>query len=260
MSDFSILIVVPTLNSYKLLPALVRSLYCQTYDNWRVLFIDGGSCKPHIDYLQGICIDPHFTWLSQSSEHIGIFGAMNQGFFFAEMYEWILFWGSDDWASSNNIFERITFIIKNSDPLPDLIVCKGCYVKPSTATLVRSSRFLEAGILDTDSFRSTLFWGCTPPHQATLFGPGARSRLLQYSPSFRLSADLDYFLKLSRFRDLSICCLNVELVYMGDEGISGKQTRRRLQEVRRAYVSSFGMLWFFPFLLRYIRRMLSLIN
>ena len=35
--------------------------------------------------------------------------------------------------------------------------------------------------------------GSTPPHQPTLFGPG-----------FRLSADLDYFLQLSRHPSLRV--------------------------------------------------------
>ena len=38
--DFSILIAVPTLNSSKELPSLIKSLDMQTFTNWEVLFID----------------------------------------------------------------------------------------------------------------------------------------------------------------------------------------------------------------------------
>jgi len=104
------------------------------------------------------------------------------------------------------------------------------------------------------SYRLSLFLGSTPPHQATLIGPGSRQQLACYTPGFRLSADLDYFLELSRSEGLRVKLLPVELVQMAVAGISGVQHRRRLQEVRRAYRRAFGLLWWCPFLLRYLQR------
>jgi hypothetical protein len=57
-----------------------------------------------------------------------------------------------------------------------------------------------------------------------------------------------------------VVCLDLELVVMGSGGISGVQTRRRLQEVRRAYRRAFGGVWPVPFLLRYAQRLLSLVG
>ena len=74
--------------------------------------------------------------------------------------------------------------------------------------LVAISMFQPEGVLRT-AFRNALLLGSTPPHQATLFGPGARSMLNQYAAGFRLSADLDYFLRLSRHPGLSILCLDL---------------------------------------------------
>ena len=99
-----------------------------------------------------------------------------------------------------------------------------------------------------------------PPHQATLFGPGARRRLPRYASGFRLSGDLDYFLQLSRSSDLVVQCSDLELVHMSAGGISGQQTKRRLQEVRRAYYRAFGLSWWISFLLRYVRRIMSLME
>ena len=80
-----------------------------------------------------------------------------------------------------------------------------------------------------------------------------------YSSGFSLSADLDYFLQLSNQFGLRVQCLDLELVHMADGGVSGQQTKRRLQEVRLAYHRSFAWLWWFPFLVRYLRRLLSLV-
>ena len=54
-----------------------------------------------------------------------------------------------------------------------------------------------------------------------------------------------------------MCRSDLELVHMGDGGVSGQQTRRRLAEVRRAYRRAFGAFWPVPFLLRYGQRIIS---
>ena len=61
-------------------------------------------------------------------------------------------------------------------------------------------------------------------------------------------------------QELELQCLDLELVHMSDAGVSGQQTRRRLQEVRYAYLRSFSCFWWFPFLARYIKRIFSLIG
>ena len=62
-----ILIVVPTLNSYILLPKLVDSLKTQTNGNWEVLFVDGNSSKKHRDWLAKVCKeDIRFNWIKQN--------------------------------------------------------------------------------------------------------------------------------------------------------------------------------------------------
>jgi len=200
-------------------------------------------------------------WLEQSTAEFGIFGAMNQGFSHAAPDDYLLFWGSDDWAAALHVFAEIVSGLRNASSsglLPDLLVCRGRYVNAVSGALSRPSVFQHAGVLGSAAYRLALFLGSTPPHQATVFCPGARRRLIRYSSDFRLSADLDYFLQLSRFASLRIQCLDLELVHMADNGVSGQQTQRRLQEVRRAYRRAFGWRWWVPFLLRYLRRLASL--
>jgi glycosyltransferase involved in cell wall biosynthesis len=264
MNAPSLLIVLPTLNSSQLLPRLLCSLQQQTWTSWRLLFVDGPSRLAHREWLQRFCVDePRCRWIIQDAAEPGIFGAMNQGFVAADHSDWVLFWGSDDWAASSTVFAEmfaaIRFVIDGGEG-PDLVVCRGRYFKVSTGTMGRCSVFNQRAVLSGSSYRRALFLGSTPPHQATLFGPGARSRLDRYAPGFRLSADLDYFLQISSHPDLVVQCLDLELVHMADSGISSHQTRRRLQEVRRAYRRAFGVVWWFPFLARYIRRIFSLLH
>jgi hypothetical protein len=185
---------------------------------------------------------------------------MNQGFAQAAPRDWLLFWGSDDWAACPDVLANAIAALESSIRSPDLLVCRGRYADPSSGVLARPTVFHSASLLSSVGYRRSVFLGCTPPHQATLFGPGARQRLSSYAPGFRLSADLDYFLQLSSYPGLRVQCLDLELVHMADGGVSGQQTKRRLGEVRRAYRRTFGWYWWFPFLIRYLRRAASLLD
>jgi len=267
LKNYRLVVVVPTLESYSILPNLFNSLLAQTYLDWSVLLVDGRSSFTHCKFLDHICLqDNRFSWIQQGKESLGIFGAMNHGFDFADQDAWLLFWGSDDWAPQANVFYEAMSAIAASNIagfVPDLVVCRGKYVD-SIGNLVRSAGFNccseTNGVLNSKTFRRALSLGVTPPHQATLIGPGARARLSSYAEGFRLSGDLDYFLQLSRFPDLRVQVLDLELVHMSSGGISGQQTQRRLQEVRRAYQRAFGWLWWFPFIARYVRRLFSLLH
>ncbi|MCP9801882.1 glycosyltransferase [Synechococcus sp. RedBA-s] len=255
----SLLIVVPTRNSHQLLPRLLNSLQAQSWPHWRLLFIDGASAPEHRQWLEQCCAkDLRCRWIPQSPDEPGIFGAMNQGFAAAGPTDWLLFWGSDDWAPAPDVFERAGQALGPDQP--DLIVCRGRYVSmvadpAAPPCLARATALRWFG-----SYRRSLALGSTPPHQATLIGPGARAHLARYTPGFRLSADLDYFLQLSRWPDLRVRVFELELVHMAMGGASGVQHRRRLYEVRRAYRRAFGWRWPLPFLLRYLQRGLSLLE
>lgn len=260
----SLHIVVPTLNSCTILPRLVNSLQRQTWPHWQLLFIDGSSGAEHRRWLGKCCAaEPRCRWVAQDPSKPGIFDAMNHGFSCAGPADWLLFWGSDDWAAGPTVLDQVVGALEtaSSNTLsPDLLVCRGRYADAASGYLARATVFQSAGVLDAAAYRRALMFGFTPPHQATLFGPGARQRLARYSSGFRLCADLDYFLLLSRHPGLRVQCLDLELVHMGDGGVSGQQTKRRLKEVRRAYRRAFGLYWWLPFLMRYLRRVASLLE
>jgi glycosyltransferase involved in cell wall biosynthesis len=257
----SFLFVVPTLNSYKLLPRLLLSLQTQTWTKWRLLFVDGPSSDTHRRWLKDcVASDSRCSWVIQDPSEPGIFGAMNQGFDFCFASDYLLFWGSDDWAPHCKMLEELASSIDKfwtKGALPDLVICVGRYVDSVSGALTRSARFKESCVLDVYSYRRALLLGSTPPHQATLFGHGARQFLSCYSSKFSLAADLDYFLKLGRYSDLHLLCIDREIVYMSDDGVSGQRPVRRLREVVLAYYCTFGWLLLLPLVSRYIRRLIS---
>lgn len=183
MPSSSLLIVVPTLNSHVLLPRLLTSLQQQTWSHWHLLFIDGPSGHEHRQWLQQCCVtEPRCFWIAQDPCQPGIFGAMNQGF--AAAADWLLFWGSDDWAASRTVLAEAMAALEAAETSdtqlrnewPDLLVCSGRYANAAQNSLGRIASFHPPGLLSRAAYRRALLLGSTPPHQATLFGLGARSR------------------------------------------------------------------------------------
>ena len=260
-----LLIVVPTLNSYHLLPKLTHSLQSQTFKHWRCIFIDGPSRKEHRQWIINYCErDPRFQWSEQKPQYQKIFGAMNQGFQEALNKEWILFWGSDDWAASTTVLQELIegIPMQTHDNPTDLVITRGRYAN-TRGKLTRSTSFSSKKhptTFNKSTFRRKLFFGETPPHQGTLFGPSAQSKLNHYREKFPLSADLDYFLRLSNAKELNIRCLNLEIIHMLEGGASGQHTRSRFNQVKTSYSETFGNLWWIPFISRYIRRVISAVR
>ena len=90
MNKFSI--IIPTLNSYKILVNLVNSIESQTWKEWEVIFVDGESNQNHTNYLKELRKrDQRFFFYKQSKSHTGIFGAMNQGIEIIDQNSWVLF-------------------------------------------------------------------------------------------------------------------------------------------------------------------------
>lgn len=248
-------IVVPTRNSSLLLPRLVRSLQGQNWRDWRVIFVDASSLRGEREFLDDLVRDDsRFSWVPQGSDGVGIYGAMNLGFRLLNPSEWALFWGGDDWASTPNSLQAA--LIDTQLNQADLVVCRGRYIRPDSNGSFRLDRFTS--FRRFGSYRFSLFLGSTPPHQCTLIGPGARQLLNQYDDRFHIAADLDYFLSLASHRSCRVCASSVCLVDIAVGGVSGVEHRRRFREVVHAYRNAFSFFWPFPFLMRYLQRLVTL--
>ena len=256
----SIKIIVPTLNTYLILPKLINSLKIQTWKNWNLLFIDGDSTKKHFNWIKTSCLsDSRLNVIKQEKNYKGIYGAMNQGFKTIKDNELILFWGSDDWAISPRAFEDVILKVNSYKKKYDLLICRGRYVDFKSQKIIRNSKFLKNKFLvslDRKRFKKSLFLGMTPPHQATFFNKNAFEKLSSFSETLKLASDLDYFLKFSCIDNISILVLSNELVNMSTNGVSSQKNILRFKEVFYSYKKFFGIFFFVPYTLRYIRKIL----
>ncbi len=254
----SIKIIVPTLNSYLILPKLINSLKVQTWKDWNLLFVDGDSNKKHTNWIKTKCLsDSRINVVKQEENFRGIYGAMNQGFKTIQENELVLFWGSDDWAISPSAFEDVILKLNSYKKKYDLIICRGKYIDFKSQKITRNSNFFINQFLislNKKMFKKSLFLGMTPPHQATFFNKNAFDKLSSFSENLKLASDLDYFLKFSCIDNISVLVLDNELVNMSNNGVSSQKTFLRFKEVFCSYKNIFGIFFFVPYTLRYIRR------
>ncbi|WP_075506994.1 glycosyltransferase [Prochlorococcus marinus] len=260
----TLLIIVPTLNSYKVLPRLIKSLKIQSYKDWELLLVDGNSSKIHEEWIIDCCRkDLRINYIKQEDKYKGIYGAMNQGTTYARESDWIFFWGSDDWACSEKTFFNVMNIFNkykknNYKNLPHLIIGRGIYIDSINGKEKRLSKFDESKkFIKRSRYLRKIFFGETPPHQGTLIGPRARLETPLFNDKFLLTADLYFMLNLSKLKDLKVEIIKEDIVYIEDAGVSARFMKLRIIEVIKTYFIFFKFFFFIPFFARYIRRIIS---
>ncbi len=264
-------LIIPTKNSFSLVNELIYSLLSQTFKDWKAIFIDGNSSSNELKSLKNAFRnDERFSLINQDKKYKGIYGAMNQGLRNVYIKNWLLFWGSDDRFVDKFALEKLVKfldILDSNDKKKinsnQMVVFNGYYFDLNNQNFVRKASFMksqkERNILGSKQFRKELFLGKTPPHQCTAFSLHSHNINFKYSEKFTLAADLDFFLRISKSKDLSIFLLDKVLVKIGSGGISNRQNLQRFKEVYQIYKKNFKNFWFVPFLLRYFRRIVSII-
>lgn len=259
MNNFSI--IVPTLNSYKLLINLVNSIKSQTWHKWKVIFIDGESNQNHKNFLKEICYrDQRFSFHKQKKSYKGIYGAMNQGIEMIDKNSWFLFLGSDDHLIDPFILEKINNKINSleSNNL-DLLICRGKYFDIRKNIYSRDAYFINNktdSFLNLKDYKKLIFEGYTPPHQTTLFNSSSKIISEKYNENFKLAADLELFCRLAKSsKKLYIANISLEIISISTGGVSDINHFLRLKEVIICYLKHFKFRFIFPFFRRYYNRL-----
>ena len=250
----SILFIVPTRNSLKELKKLVKSLIEQTDPNWRAIFIDYKSNKENKNYLKKLCKFDRRFLIKEQIINNGIYGAQNLGFKFFKKNEWLLFWGSDDYASSNKIVSIIRKEISRNINI-DLIIFSGKFVSRIDGKPKSLNHFtkLSNNYFDNNEYRKKIFYGFRQAHQATLINPKNNLKDLLYDENYFLAADLNYYLDCTKINNLKSKFCNINIVNIGIGGISRKRNIMRFKEVLSIYWKNFKILFLIPFILRYLK-------
>ena len=261
MSKFSI--IVPTLNS-NTVNKLVNSIKSQTWPDWEVFFVDGGSHEKYINYLKELSIkDKRISFLKQTNSKKGIFGAMNQGLEIIDKNSWILFLGSDDKLKDSFVLEKINIKIHSLELSKiDLLICRGTYCDERNSRYRREAYFINQhgdSFLNLDNYKKLIFRGYTPPHQTTLFNGNSRVLIDQYNDDYAISGDLELFCRITKFYKLSLLNSSLNIVTMSTGGISDTKHLLKLKEVIGCYIKYYKFRFIYTLTRRYFNKFKSVL-
>jgi len=143
----------------------------QTFTNFELVVVDGGSSDGTIQWLKGLGHD-HVAWTSEPDD--GLYEAMNKGLARARGL-WVVFLNSGDWFAGPDVLERVAKAIASRSPAFVYGQAFGCDGKGNL--LYRPARNI-----------SFLPLGMFARHQSMFFERIAAQRIC-YRQQLRISAD-----------------------------------------------------------------------
>ena len=202
MIKFSI--IIPTLNSAKVLKRVLDSIIDQSFIDWEVLIMDGVSSDNTISIAQSYK-DSRIRIFSEPDK--GIYDAMNKGIEKASG-EWLYFLGSDDYLLNNNVLKEVFAQI---DDYHDVVYGE-----------VMSNHLTPAhhGAWSINKIKSK-YNIC---HQAIFYKKEIFDIFGGYNLKYHLLADFEYNMRLFFDERIRHKHISVDVAFFSDGGCGRKET------------------------------------
>ena len=211
-------VITITYNNLAGLKLTFGSIFSQTFKNFELIVIDGGSVDGTELYLKEHSYQIT-TWLIE--EDSGIYNAQNKGIRLAKG-EYLYFLNSGDELASDDVFEKIFSATHKED-----LLYGNMYFK--------RGRKLVAGELPDKLSASYLYRG-TIWHPASFTRKTLFEQYGNFDEGFRIAADYDFFLKIVLKYKVSYKHLQVFISIFHDDGVSSDPKNKDIVKRERAVV------------------------
>ncbi len=203
MSSVSLSIITVNLNNKIGLETTIKSVLDQSYKDYELLIIDGGSTDGSADLI-GKFKDNLAYWVSEEDE--GIYQAMNKGIQQSKG-TYCLFLNSGDWLVSNNVLEKV-FAEK---PAADMLIGR-CRISQKGKLIYITNLPVNLTLKS--------FIGSTLPHQATFIKTALFDQFGPYEEKYRINADFAFWIRALIFGNCSTALLDIIVSDYNLDGIS----------------------------------------
>lgn len=202
MSKISI--IIPTYNAERTIKKALQSIIGQTYQQYEVLIIDGGSQDRTLAHVRSfrnkrvkICSGPDK----------GVYDAMNKGIDLATG-EWLYFLGSDDELRDNDVLSNIATELQKDDA--DFVYGDAWFLK---------SQGKHIGEVD----RKKLMTQTNICHQAIFYKKDLFKQLGKYNLAFKIWADWDFNIRCFSHPNVKIKYIDLIVANYNDfDGLSAR--------------------------------------
>ncbi|AEV70942.1 glycosyl transferase [Mycolicibacterium rhodesiae NBB3] len=217
MTDPTVSIIVPTLNVAATLPACLDSIVAQTYRDFELVLVDGGSTDSTLDIAKSVAQQSGIRLVSHNEPDQGPYDAMNRGIAMSSG-GWLLFLGADDTLHATDTMESVAaFIGQHADA--DLVYGD---------VILRSNGTRRAGVFDLDR----LLFETNMCHQSIFYRRALFDGIGPYNLRYKIWADWD--LNIRCFSNPALVADYMDIVVTNYNDVSGissvvdKEFRKRL--------------------------------
>lgn len=221
MSQPLISIILTVLNGEKTLDKCLLSIESQTFLDYELIIVEGGSKDNTLQIIQDSTIRNKRVNVLQG---IGLYAGLNAGIKLSTG-QWLYFIGADDELYEPNTLHKISKIIglTNKD----------------TAIYVGNVNFIKQEMLFRPTFGSPPYWMRHEVHHQGMFYAKHLFDDLLYNEDMRIASDYELNLKLA-IADIVHQHIDVIVCNFGGDGISENQLENRYSEMDEVYQRLFN--------------------
>ena len=228
-------IIIPTFNSERTLIECLSSVLSQTFGNYEVLVIDGGSVDSTVNILKSAGFGSKMQWITESDE--GIYDAMNKGIRMARG-EWLFFLGSDDFFYDSKVLTDV----------------KDQIDRHATSKFIYGDVFTSDGYIQKfESFSFDVLIQKNICHQAIFYHSSLFSAI-QYDVRLKLLADWDFNLKVYRPSNYPVYIPRVISGYsmngVSSDWLKGPEYKNSFSNKKHLIVKYRGLIAYYQYLVR----------
>ncbi|WP_440614691.1 glycosyltransferase family 2 protein [Candidatus Pelagibacter sp. HIMB1748] len=175
-------IIIPSLNSNFFLKQCLQSIFDQTYKNYEIIVIDGGSNDGTIEFLK--TLGGKVKWISEKDN--GQSDAINKGISLSSG-DWITWQNCDDYYHNKNALYIFANAIKKKKN--KLLFVGNIILVNSENKILRDVKYF------TPYFYSLLYEGMTLTNQACFWSKNLHLKIGNLK-NFRINFDYEWFLRI----------------------------------------------------------------
>ncbi len=229
--DPLISIVLPTLNGGRYIATSIESCLQQSYKNFELIVVDGGSTDNTIQIVKSFD-DPRIRIYNQQSNTGRLPGALNFGFSHAKGD--FFTWAQDDDYYKNDAMERmVSYLLKN----PDVgLVYTGLWFIDEAEGII-----LESKLLPPEALIAT-----NPVGHCFLYRREVAERVGPYDVNFIMVEDAEFWMRI--YKMFKVAMIEDRYYYhrfhsesLTIKNYGGYLAQRRLAEASKKH---FGLSWF----------------